>query len=94
MITNTAAVATTSDTAEILLPLSNNKGWYALTIDNSRAAVEGWWSVDGGTTWARLGASGVVSEAQIYVSGNVMVKRVASGSNLANVWGWMHRNRR
>ena len=94
MITNTTAVATTSDTAEILLPFSNNKGWYALTIDNHRCAVEGWWSVDGGSTWARIGASSVISESQIYVSGNVMIKRVASGSNITDLWAWMYRARR
>jgi hypothetical protein len=80
------AIATTDDTAVVV-----NLGAVAqasnLRVVNEGSVV-GWVSVDTGDTWHRLptGVSLFQSLPPWSGTGNVMVKRVASGSNLAGIF--------
>lgn len=54
----------------------------------NEGSVAGFFSIDGGTTWARLPAT---SSVVIPISTNapsLKVKRIASGTDLAGIWGW------
>ena len=86
---NTATV-TSDDTAVTLLTLT--AGCWNVTVINL-GAVQGFVSVDGGTTWADLPAGPGTSRTIANVCAApgattaVKVKRIPGGTNLAGIWG-------
>jgi hypothetical protein len=81
-----SAITTSSDTAvEAIAASSLPRGHYGMRIENG--AVAGWWSPNGGTSWLYMKASMDLLIPSIHLSGKaIQVKRIASGSNLANVF--------
>lgn len=85
------ALATTSDTAITLILNTDFQDKYnALTIINE-SAVAGFFSCDGGMTWARLEPSAATTLDRIYLNQSILVKRVAGGSNVTGLFGFMWR---
>ena len=84
------AIATSGDTAVDVFtsPTAGSTGYTQVVVINE-GAVAGFFSIDGGTTWARLPASSsiICKPANASVP-SLKVKRVASGTNLAGIWGW------
>ncbi len=80
------AKATTDDTAvEAIAASSLSRGHYGMRIENG--AVAGWWSPDAGTTWLYMKANMDLLIQSIKLNGKaIQVKRIAGGSNLANVF--------
>jgi len=80
------AIATTADTAvEAIAATSLPRGHYGMRVENG--AVAGWWSPDAGTTWLYMKANMDLLIPSIKLNGKaIQVKRIASGSNLANVF--------
>lgn len=82
----TTAIATTDDTAVSVFTSSSGYLVNQLTVINE-GGVAGFFSDDGGTTWARLPAtSSVTIKITPPKAVDVKVKRVASGSNLSGVY--------
>ena len=99
MVSNTTAGATTTDAAVEIISAATfgAQPIYNITIINE-GTIAGFFSVDGGIGWQRLPAT-VASTNPVPLtlrsqmkafSGGVQIKRIASGTNLANVWayGW------
>ena len=85
--TTAEAVATTSDTAVTVLS-SIDRDEADLHILNT-SSVAGFFSIDGGTTWAYLPAGPCdLKLAGVPSSASVKVKRIASGSNLTGNYAW------
>ena len=83
----TTAKATTDDTSVVLLAKADMPRKANLTIRIvNEGAVAGFYSVDGGAAWARLPASSIVEDQSQEVNGSLLMKRVASGSNLSGVY--------
>lgn len=83
----TTATATNGDTAVTLLDTSRSLV-RRVTIINE-GSVAGFFSVDNGANYARLPAtSSVTVILQSQKPCVVKVKRIASGTDLANVWGF------
>jgi photosystem II stability/assembly factor-like uncharacterized protein len=83
------AIATTSDTAVTALAADTSQAYLTEVFIINEGTTPGFFSIDGGTTWARLpaGPSSVrIALRQIYQG--VKVKRVAGGSNLSGVYVW------
>ena len=79
------AVSTNSNTPVTLIALAADELTTAITIINE-GAVAGFFSLDGGTTWARLPAESTVTIPH-ETSKSIMVKRTTDGSDLADVYG-------
>ncbi|KKM83496.1 hypothetical protein LCGC14_1308900 [marine sediment metagenome] len=79
------AGATTSDTAVSVLTVPTTAVWRHLHIVNG--AVVGFFSVDGGASFRYLPANETRTLNNIQVIGSIQIKRVASGSNMADVSG-------
>lgn len=85
----TTAVATSNDTAVSLITIPAGASYNRLVIINE-GTVAGFYSIDGGNTWARLpaGVAGTPYRVECLdrSSTSPQVKRIASGSNLASVY--------
>jgi hypothetical protein len=82
------AGATTSDTAVTLISAETIRAKAGVAVHGAitNGSVAGFYSLDGGTTWDRLPAS---VRTAFYDAGpikDVQVKRVPSGSDLADVY--------
>ncbi len=89
----TAAKATTNNDPVVLITITNAHQRHRVHIVNEGTA-KGFWSPDGGTTWSYLPAgdgtaagAGVVVMSGIKITGNIMIKRVADGTDLSGVYG-------
>jgi len=83
----TTAKATDGNDAVTLLPISSNGQEWDLTILNE-GSVAGYFSVDAGTTWLRLPAGPASITGRYTITGDVQIKRIEDGTDLAGVWGW------
>ncbi len=88
---DTTAVATVSDAAVTLVAgVGPGRGYRYIAVINE-GAVAGFFSIDGGTRWARLPASGSVFLSNIQTAGEVVkIKREPGGSNLSGVYGFAY----
>lgn len=77
--------ATTTDAAVSVLTVPTTAVWRHLHIVNG--AVAGNFSVDGGASFRYLPANETRTLDDIQVIGSIQIKRVASGSNMADVSG-------
>jgi hypothetical protein len=84
------AKATTADTAvELISATTTGRPFTWLSIINE-GSVAGFFSIDGGTTWARLPAGPSAVSIPVGVKSlAVQIKRVAGGTNLSGVWGFL-----
>ena len=84
------ALATTSDTAVTAIAADTTQNYLNELVIINEGTTPGFFSIDGGTTWARIpaGPSSVrIATRQIY--SGVKIKRVAGGSNLSGIWVWV-----
>lgn len=79
------AVTTNSNTAVTLVTLAKDELTTSVTIINE-GSVAGFFSLDGGTTWARLPADCSLTIPH-ETNQSILVKRVADGTDLADVYG-------
>ena len=85
----TTAIATTDDTAVAAL-VNATGSFQKITIVNEGTAA-GFYSPDGGGTWPRLpaapsGAATIITFEQPPGPVNVLVKRIASGTDLSGIY--------
>jgi len=82
----TTALSTSSDTVVQALAANTTQVCHHLRVANL-GSVQGFYSIDGGTTWACLPANTVLTDDGVEFAGSaVQIKRVAGGSNLDNVY--------
>lgn len=85
----TTAVATTDDTAVTALAADTSQAYLNEMVIINEGSAPGFFSIDGGTVWARLpaGPSSVrIQQRQAYQG--VKVKRVSGGTNLSGIYVW------
>lgn len=82
------ATATSGDTAVTLFDCAGT-AVFRVTVVNE-GGVAGFFSIDGGTTWARLPATSSVTVPIPEKPRSIIckVKRIAGGSNLSGVYGF------
>lgn len=80
----TTAVATNGTAAATLILVANPVTVNGISVVNE-GSVAGFFSVDNGASWRRLPAQGSrtlpVHNAQLYISGNILIKRDPSASS-------------
>ena len=81
-----SAKATVADAAVEVLAADDTMVFRHIRIVNEGGAP-GFYSIDGGTTWERLPAGGVLTDDDVLIRNKaVQVKRVAGGANLSGVY--------
>ena len=83
------AKATTSNTAVTLIANEANNTVSEVVVVNE-SAVAGFFSVDGGASWMRLKASAstIVDLRHQPIAAVVLLKRVADGTDVTDVYAW------
>ena len=80
------AKATSSDSVVELIAADGSNDLYQVIIANE-GSVAGFYSIDGGTTWHRLPSEHVTQINNVLISNKaIQMKRVASGSNVLDVY--------
>ena len=83
------AQVTTTDTAIELVAAVPDAEVTGVCVMNE-GPVAGFFSIDGGTEWARLPAGGSPTlDRCLLINTAVLVKRVAGGANLSGLWGFV-----
>lgn len=81
--------SSSSDTAVPLIAALQDGVFMEHVVIDNEGAVAGFFSIDGGTTWARLPASTVVVLDGVWIASTaIQVKRVSGGSDITDVYGW------
>lgn len=85
LTSGTTAIATTSNTAVSAIAASELGRIQTVRISNEGVVV-GWFSIDGGTTYHRLTLGVMQLDGLLVLNKAIMVKRVAGGTNLSDVY--------
>jgi hypothetical protein len=88
MLSSGTSAITTNSTASVQLLSVPSQTLFKLLAIINEGTTAGFFSIDNGTTWARLPAGAEFGLRDIVVTGNVLVKR--DSSDLSGIFGWAY----